>query len=258
VHPILARIQRERALLALVRMSAVRVPADPVTDPAFDGLGDDAKARRVKAHAAALEEQARWRQVAIEALEEAIGLAPDTPETYDAQRRLMALQRNDPEARRARMQAGQDAYLAGREHQRAGRLLDALRAYREAVGLVEGYGPAHFGVLQTTYELLRRPRGTGDAVVEREQEDAWLDQAWHSLGVLDRLDPLSQLPERWLYRGLLHRYRYRRDADEGLRHAARTAFRRYLELESARGREEGTEIDMARTFLADMTRRDDG
>jgi len=155
------------------------------------------------------------------------------------------------------MQEAQAAYLTGREHQRAGRMLEALRSYRKAGSLVEGYGPAWFGVLQTTYELLRRGAGGAGDAAERQQEDDWIGEAWYALGVLDLLDPRSELTERWLYRGLLHRFRYRRDADESLRHAARIAFARFIELQERRGIEKDPKIDMARTYLDDLTRQDD-
>lgn len=237
VYPILARIQRERALIFMLRASALRAEgADP---------------ERIQ------EVRQGYRDEAARSLEEAIALQPLAPETEESRQRLEAIRASDPDTRRERMQEAQAAYLAGREHQREGRMLEALRSYRKAGSLVEGYGPAWFGVLQTTYELLRRPGGGAGDAAEREQEDAWLDEAWYALGVLDLLDPHSQLPERWLYRGLLHRFRYRRDTDESLRHAARLAFGRYLELQARRGVEEGPKIEMARTYLDDLTRQDD-
>ncbi|MGE0191681.1 MAG: hypothetical protein AB7T63_06515 [Planctomycetota bacterium] len=237
VFPVLAKIQRERALIATLLASAK--PAEGA---------DPERARQRRQH---------WLDEAARALEEAIALQPEAPETVESRQRLEAIRNSSPDERRKRMQDAQAAYLAGREHQREGRMLDALRAYRQAGSLVASYGPAWFGVLQTAYELLRRPGGGAGDATEREQEDAWLDEAWYALGVLDRLDPSSELLDRWLYRGLLHRFRYRRDADESLRHAARVAFSRYLELNARLGVEEGTKIEMARTYLGDLTQQDD-
>ncbi|MEZ6007594.1 MAG: hypothetical protein R3F05_07465 [Planctomycetota bacterium] len=237
VYPILARIQRERALIFTLRASALRA--------------DGADADRFE------EYRQRYRDEAAKALEEAIALEPAAPEAKESRQRLEALRASDPDQRRERMQEAQAAYLTGRVHQREGRMLEALRSYRKAGSLVEGYGQAWFGVLQTTYELLRRGGGGAGDASERQQEDDWIGEAWYALGVLDLLDPRSELTERWLYRGLLHRFRYRRDADESLRHAARIAFARFIELQERRGIEKDPKIDMVRTYLDDLTRQDD-
>jgi tetratricopeptide (TPR) repeat protein len=246
----LARGHRQRVLVFRMKSATLRPPSPPgEVDPAtWAEMSDEERRTRYPAwqeqtdRIRALRRQ--WLQQERREIRAALQLDPEYEDNDELEARLERLREHDPEVLRAAYQEAEAHYQEGREAYRAGKLVRALAAFREATRTFDDHLPAQVYTALTLHQLLLVP---GDGSQEAADLEArhW-HEAFEAVRAADVLDPDERFPDRHRVRAFLNDLRWRRERREDARVAALRAYERYVRAMEAAGREAEEAVKTAR------------
>ncbi|MDJ0974832.1 MAG: tetratricopeptide repeat protein [Planctomycetota bacterium] len=240
VNKVLAKIVAESGRVAFTRAATVRMPKSPmlgkdgkIDKEAWAKKTPEEQQRLIKAYdgarAKALAQKDRLRQTAIRDFELALALLPPGAEEIEQiEERLASLRQSDPLRRqRDQRRAMLELYPAALAARRAERPAEAFETLLQAVALYPRYEQAHLRIAETVAMHLLGPRYRWDKPEDRKQIDEFLEAAFLSLHMLDQLDGAGLYIERFLFRGVLNHYLYKKTEAPESRAAAIDALTRY-------------------------------